>query len=280
MTEINRQNWKQILDEDGMPSLYVPVALGEDFDGCFGNTDEAMRIVEHIAAENTHLTVTEIREARSEVEAKLMPFSTVEFINRELDRAGEGKTWSDDMRPHILERAAESHHRERLLTRGAAAVFAVARELGMPEIIVTHGAVAHPGGASQEWAAVEWQTVKVKMTPKLQDKPLVVTHSVSKGEEFRSWYDTRLKAFKLPKDAWLDEHEPLYAGAIIHVDDKRSALRNWPSDLPLYAIQYLPENDDEVREAQIRGELPRGVPIARGMGQVAHLLAELYQRAV
>jgi hypothetical protein len=275
--DIDRPHWKHITNSEGKPSLLAPIALSEDYDGCFGNTDEAMRIVENVAAENTHLTVSEIRHARAAVERRMLPFSTVEFIERELQTAGEGKTWTDDLRPHIMERAAESHHQERLLARGAEAVFAVAQELAMPEVVVTHGAVAPPGGPKQEWAAIEWQTVKVKMTPELQEKPLVVTHDSTKAEEFRRWYDPGMRAFLLPEDAWLDE-QPLYAESIVHVDDKRSALRDWPNDIPLYAIHYLPESDEDVRQTQIKGELPRGVPIARGMAHVAELLMAFYEK--
>ena len=279
MTEsINHLHWKRTMNPEGKPSLVAPVALSEDYDGCFGNTDEAMRIVENVAAENTHLTVSEIRNARAEVESRLQPLSTGEFIERELQAAGEGKTWTEDLRPHIMERAAESHHRDRLLARGAEAVFAVAQELTLPEVVVTHGAVAPPGGPTQKWAAIEWQTVKVKMTPELQEKPLVVTHDSTKAEEFRRWYDSDMKAFLLPKDAWLQEDQPLYAESIVHVDDKRSALREWPQDIPLYAIHYLPESDEDIRQTQLKGELPYGVPVARGMARVADLLMSFYER--
>ena len=281
MGEIHRSNWKQIINADGVPSLLAPLGLSKDYDGCFGNTNEAMHIVERVAAENTHLTVTQIRAERKRVESLHRPFSTVEFVERELMKAGEGKTWVKDMRPYILERAKESHHRERLLTRGAHAVFAVAAELGVPEVVVTHGAVVPPGGPMQRWAATEWQTIKPEMTPILQDDPLVVTHESAKVLELGSWYDRRTGAFLFPRDAWLTNDVPLYVRSLLHVDDKISALKDWPDpdDMPLYAVHYLPEDDNEVRATQLKGERPRGVPLARGMGQVAKLLVDFYDRA-
>lgn len=278
MGEINRNNWKRIVNSEGASSIIVPLALSEDYDGCFGNTDEAMRIVENIVDERTHLTVDDIRDARAEIESRMLPFSAVDFIQRELDKEGEGQTWADDIKPFIMERARRTHHRDRLLARGAAAVFAVAGQRDIPEVVVTHGAVAPPQGPDQEWAAVEWQTTKVKMTPELQHKPLVVTYNSSKSSEFRSWFDEKVGAFLLPKDAWRSPDEPLYAANILHVDDKRSALKDWPVDLPLHAVQYLPERDEEVRQTQLKGELPPGTPVARGMAQVAARLVELYDR--
>lgn len=278
MGELNRKHWKRIVNADGVPSLIVPVALSEDYDGCFGNTEEAMRIVENIVDERTHLTVDDIREARSKVEAKHLPFSTVDFIQSELNKAGEGKTWQDDIRPFVMERAARSHHRDRLLARGAAAVFAVANELAIPEVVVTHGAVAPPHGPNQKKAAIEWQTTKVKMTPEMEHKPLVVTYKSTKSREFRKWYDSRMKAFLLPEAAWNEPGEPLYAKHVLHVDDKRSALEKWPNDIPLHAIHYLPERDEDIRQTQVKGELPHGVPVARGMGQVAEMVVDFYNQ--
>jgi hypothetical protein len=278
MDSINRKHWKRIRNKDGVLSLLVPAALSEDYDGCFGNTDEAMRIVENIVEERTYLTVDDIRDARATVESSMQPFSTVDYIQKELIDEGTGMTWEDDIRPFVMERAMRTHHRERLLARGAKAVFAVAAELGMPEVVVTHGAVAPPYGPKEEWAAVEWQTTKVKMTPELQDKPLVVTYISSKSTEFRTWYDHEMKAFLLPKEAWYKPNEPVYARNVLHVDDKRSALKNWPSDIPLHAIHYLPERDEDVRQTQLKGRLPDGVPVARGMGRVAEILVEFYER--
>lgn len=278
MPEINRRNWKRIVNAEGVPSLLVPLALSEDYDGCFGNTEEAMRIVENVVDEQTHLTVDDIREARSEIESKLLPFSTVDYIQSELAKEGRGQTWQDDIKPLVIERAARPHHRDRMLARGASMVFAVARELGMPEVVVTHGAVAPPYGPEQEWAAVEWQTTKVEITPEMKERALVVTHISSKSKEFRSWFDPRLSAFQLPRSTWLEADEPLYAQNVIHVDDKRSALREWPEDIPLHAIHYLPERDEDIRQTQIKGKLPHGVPVARGMGQVADILTEFYHK--
>ena len=274
MGETNRRGWKMITNTEGVRSLLVPMGLSEDYDGCFGNTDEAMRIVENVVEERTHLTVDDIRDARARIESQLLPFSTVDYIVRELKLGGKGKTWHKDIKPHVMERATRLHHRERLLARGATAVFAAARELDIPEVVTTHGAVAPPYGPDQKWAADEWQTTKVKITPELQEKALVVTHHSSKVDEFSQWYDTDMGAFLLPKAMWQAPDEPMYAASLLHVDDKRSALRGWRKDIPLDAIHYLPERDEDIRQTQVKGELPAGIPVARGMGQVAILVRD------
>ena len=270
--------WRDISNSEGVPALLVPLVLTEDYDGCFGDTNEAMRIVENIVEERTSLTVKDIQDARAEVESRMLPFSTVDFIEKELQREGQGMTWANDIRPYVLERAERPHHRERLLARGAATVFAVAQELAIPEVVVTHGAIVPPGGKEEEWAAVEWQTIKVKMTPELQEKPLVVTKTSTKAREFRSWYDESVKAFLLPQSAWQDPTQPMYARNLLHIDDKRSALKEWPTDLPLSAIHYLPERDDDIRQTQVKGKLAKEIPVARGMEQVARLVQEHYHK--
>lgn len=276
MNTLNNNNRERIIDPEGVPSSLVPLALCEDYDGCFGNTDEAMRVVENIVEERTSITVEDIQNARAAVEAVLQPFSTVDFINKELSKRGSKLSWTNDIRPYVMERAAQVHHRERLLARGATAVFAVASELAIPEIVVTHGAIAPPYGPMEEWAAIEWQTTKVKMTPQLQDKPLIVTKSSTKAHEFRSWYSKEMNAFLLPSPAWDEPHTPLYARALLHIDDKRSALKDWPTDIPVSAIQYLPERDEEIRQTQLKGSLPEGVPVLRGMKQVAETVRRHY----
>jgi hypothetical protein len=257
--------WQHITNSEGVPSLIIPVGSSLDYDGCHGNTDEVMEIVEQVSAENTHLTITQIRNARREIESAHKPFSTVEFIENELIKADEGKTWQRDLRPYIIERAAQEPHRSKLLTVGSAAVIAAAREYGMYNFVTTYGAVADPKGERQKWSAKEWQDLKVSITPQLRDLPRYVSLGYAKGALFESWYVEEMKAFLLPESMWITPDVPLYVRSLIHTDDKITAMSGWPVHLPAYPIHVLPENKDKWRETQLKGVPPLNMRTAIGM---------------
>ena len=278
--DYHHQRWERITDDFGRPSLFVPVGFGEDYDRCFGNTSETMRItlntLDDIAGISSE--VVELEQAR--VEAAHKPFNTVETIVRLFEESGSSATWDHDVKPAILERAQRQHHQDRLLTIGSHAVIGSALEKGYYPLVVTYGAIEEPRGERQKWTAREWQSTKVAMTPVLRDHPLVVSEERSKGKLFSTW-ETSLhgkSAMLLPRSAWLDPNVPVYIGEMLLVDDKKDTYTDFTN--AMYGIHYLPESDDDVRVAQITGEYPADnrVVLARGMAQVARWLAEIGDR--
>lgn len=276
MVKRQHESWRHLTDHLGRPSVVIPVGSSYDYDGCFGNTEEVMTITQQVTAENTSLTVDQIKAARAETEAQHKPFSTVEFIESELIKTGEGKTWLEDIKPSIIERSKEAHHQRRLLAVGARAVFGVARRYGMYEFVMTHGAVAPPGGDRQKWSAIEWQSgVKTRITPEIRDMPVFVSLEYAKGEVFDSWFVQEMNAFLLPPHMWIAPKTPTYLRSIVHGDDKKTTMRGWPLGKPVYAMHILPISRRETREVQLKGELPEGARTARGMFEAARQLEEM-----
>ncbi len=272
--------WKQITDDLGRPSLLVPVGFGEDYDRCFGNTNEAMRVTLNTLDEIAGISSDVVRQEQARVEAEHKPFNTVETIVRLLEKSGSGATWEHDVRPAILARAERPHHQDRLLTIGSKAVIGMALEKGYYPLVVTYGAIEELKGERQKWTAEEWQTIKVEITPILRDHPLFVSEERSKGKVFETW-ETTLDGndvFLLPQSTWVDPEVPVYVEELLMVDDKKDTYTNFVRNM--YGIHTLPENDDDVRVAQITGEYPEGnrVVLARGMAQVAWHLEQMGDR--
>ena len=263
--------WERVTDDFGRPSLFVPVLFGEDYDRCFGNTNEAMRVTLNTLEDIADISPEAVRQEQVHVEAAGKPFNTVETIVRMLEEANSGITWQHDIKPAIQSRAERQHHQERLLTLGSQAAIGSAIEQGMYPLVITYGAMEDSTNARQRWTAREWQSTKVGMTPVLRDHPLVVSELRSKGKLFESWRTTLHgnDAFILPTHAWIEPEVPTYVKEILLVDDKVVTYEDFSDGM--YGIHYLPELEEEVRLAQVTGEYPEDgrVVLARGMGQVA-----------
>ncbi len=274
--DYHHQRWERVIDDFGRPSLFVPVGFGEDFDRCFGDTSETMRVTLNTLDDIAGISSDIVRQEQARVEAEHKPFNTVETIVHLLEKSGSGATWEHDVKPAIMARAERQHHQDRLLTVGSQAVISAALEKGFYPTVVTYGAIEEPKGERQKWTAREWQTTKVKITPILRHHPLVVSEERSKGVLFKTWETTLHgdSVFLLPRSAWLNPEVPVYIKELLMVDDKKDTYTDFARNM--YGIHVLPENDDEVRVAQISGEYPTGnrVVLARGMAQVAgHLEA-------
>jgi hypothetical protein len=272
--DYHHEKWERITDDFGRPSLFVPVGFGEDYDRCFGNTSETMRVTLNTLDEIAGISSEAVQREQARVEAEHKPFNTVETIVHMLEETGSPASWDHDVKPAILARAERQHHQDRLLTMGSQAVIAEALTKGYYPLVVTYGAIEEPRGERQKWTAREWQSTKVAMTPVLRDHPLVVSEERSKGKLFATW-ETTLHGepvMLLPRAAWLSPDMPVYIKEMLLVDDKKDTFTDFEKNM--YGIHYLPESDDDVRVAQINGEYPVGnrVVLARGMGRVAEHL--------
>jgi hypothetical protein len=271
------KEWKQITDDFGRPSLFVPVAFGEDYDRCFGNTGEAMRVTLNTLDDIVGIPSDMVRQEQLRVEAGHKPFNTVETIVHFLDQSGSALTWERDVKPAILLRSERQHHQDRLLTLGSRAVISSALQNGFYPLVITYGAIQDPKGERQKWTAKEWQTTKVIMTPVLREHPLVVSEVRSKGKLIKTWETTLHgeSVFLLPQSAWLLPQTPVYAKEILMVDDSKGTFADFSGNM--YGIHVLPENDDDIRVSQVNGEYPADsrVILERGMARVAGHLDQM-----